>query len=104
MTVGRPPAERLHPGLRVEDAAHTGAIIARALANRRGSMRLARLVQRVVDQESAAHYLYKTLVATVLGDYAKAERLIAYERRSSPRADRATLIQDALNRLERDQR
>jgi hypothetical protein len=48
--------------------------------------------------------LYNTLVAAVLGDYAKVERLIAYERRFSPRADRATLIQDALVRLERDRR
>jgi hypothetical protein len=47
---------------------------------------------------------YAVLVTMTLGDHAKAERLIALERTKDPGADRARLIQSAIERWRRDHR
>jgi len=54
-------------------------------------------------RESAGK-LYRQLLARLLGDRAAADRLIDYEREQAPDDREATLIQRALDRLERDRR
>jgi hypothetical protein len=48
--------------------------------------------------------LYRKLMTMALGDKDKVERLIRYEFTRSPNANRAELIQDAIERWERDHR
>jgi hypothetical protein len=48
--------------------------------------------------------LYQTLLLRVRQDRYMADRLIDFERRRSPNAPRSRLIQDAIERIERDRR
>jgi hypothetical protein len=48
--------------------------------------------------------LYNDLLAHVRHDVDTAERLVEYERRRNPLSNRATLIQNAIERLDRDRR
>jgi hypothetical protein len=55
-------------------------------------------------RRSVERRLYQDLLRRTRGDRELAERLIEYERRRSPGADRLELLQDAIYRWERDDR
>lgn len=63
--------------------------------------RVQRFFQSLVSNEGQ---LYQRLVAKVMGDHAAAERLIAFEKKRAPQADRAELIRRAIDRLDYDRR
>jgi hypothetical protein len=55
-------------------------------------------------RRSAERQLYRDLLRKTRGDRELAERLIGYERKRRPGADRLQLLQDAIYRWERDNR
>ncbi len=52
----------------------------------------------------ATHDDYRQLLSMVMGNSTTADRLIEYERRKSPTADRDTLIASAIEQLRRDRK
>lgn len=67
----------------------------------RGGFRSLGLNLRMPEREDK---LYQTLLLRVRQDRYMADRLIDFERRRTPNAPRARLIQDAIERLDRDRR
>lgn len=70
--------------------------------NRKPS-RSSRPIQRATSRATPDTQMSR-LIAACLGDRAKAQRLVEYERKRHPNIDIAQAIQHALDRLERDRR
>lgn len=62
------------------------------------------IILTLLNKPNLPNNLYNQLLVKTLGDKAKAERLIEYERQYYPKATRNSLIKHAIERLERDNR
>jgi len=71
-----------------------------------GVGRLVDLVARLFPMRRAApeEQVYRAVLRKVHGDRETVERLVEYERQRAPSASRPTLLQNALDRWERDNR
>lgn len=96
--------KRIRSFFRLQKAETGKPVLAQATspATERGARPAAPVRPRSVD--AAEERLYRKLLARTLGDRAKAQRLIEYERRRLPRASRQVLIATALERWDRDSR
>ena len=62
------------------------------------------IVLLVVIISSSRKQQYRKLLARLLGDNQKADRLIEYERQQAPNAPESKLIRNAIDRLEYDRK